>query len=215
MSLCSFVSQNRPPVQSSFQPRLRNRRADRKCPPCDPSSGSRSGSRQVCSSPCFLKSLQMKPGPRAKVQQPGTFDQSAHKKTALMAVSGPPGAPGPPSGSLTSLHLLLDCFSGSSELVLIRLRGNVSPTSGDMSHVHVAILGSRRRPLSGRRMTTTEGSYRGVTGRTALKCLSCLWPISTLILVVSHKPSRRVGALRSARTAAAMLDRRHFLPQSQ
>ncbi len=52
----------------------------------DTPSGPRFSSCQVCSSPipCFFESLQMKSGPRAKVQQLGTLDQSAHKKTALI-----------------------------------------------------------------------------------------------------------------------------------
>lgn len=41
-------------------------------------------SRLQQSNSLLFKSLQMKSGPRAKVQQPGTLDQSAHKKTALI-----------------------------------------------------------------------------------------------------------------------------------
>lgn len=61
--------------------------------------------------PAFMNLLQIKSGPRAKVQQPGTLDQSAHKKTALIKnFSGHLEPWGTPSESLTSFALVFGMF---------------------------------------------------------------------------------------------------------
>lgn len=119
----------------------------------------------------LFESLQKKSGPRAKVQQPGTSDQSTRKRTAsIKCFFRPPRAFGAPFESFTAL--LLECFSDSEPVLILRVsRGKVrdliylsSLRVSDCLHgsfhgsAVVTQSSEEQRLLSRGKITTTERS---------------------------------------------------------